>query len=53
MYKLLLVSDKEDIRRLYADFSEWEKLGFERPAVAANAQEGIALLRSRRFDEVC
>ena len=52
MYKLLLVSDKEDIRRLYAGFSEWEKLGFERPAVAANAQEGIALLRSRRFDAV-
>lgn len=52
MYKLLLVSDKEEIRRLYADFAEWEKLGFERPAVAANAQEGIALLRSKRFDAV-
>ena len=52
MYKLLLVSDKEDIRRLYAGFSEWENLGFERPAIAANAQEGIALLKSRRFDAV-
>ena len=52
MYKLLLVSDKEDIRRLYADFDEWEKLGFEQPAVAANAQEGITLLRSKRFDAV-
>lgn len=52
MYRLLLVSDKEEIRRLYADFSEWEKLGFERPAVAANAQEGITLLRTKRFDAV-
>ncbi|MBQ8618177.1 MAG: hypothetical protein IJ418_11820 [Clostridia bacterium] len=52
MYKLLLVSDKEEIRRLYAGFSEWENLGFERPAVAANAQEGIALLKSRRFDAI-
>lgn len=52
MYKLLLVSDKEDIRRLYAGFSEWENLGFERPAIAANAQEGITLLKSRRFDAV-
>ena len=52
MYKLLLVSDKEDIRRLYAGFSEWEKLGFEKPAIAENAQEGITLLRGRRFDAV-
>lgn len=52
MYKLLLVSDKEDIRQLYAGFSEWERLGFERPAIAANAQEGIALLRTKRFDAV-
>jgi len=52
MYKLLLVSDKEEVRQLYAGFSEWENLGFERPAVAANAQEGIALLKSSRFDAV-
>lgn len=52
MYKLLLVSDKEEVRRLYDGFSEWEKLGFERPAVAANAQEGIALLSKNRFDAV-
>lgn len=52
MYKLLLVCDKEEIRKLYEDFSEWENLGFERPALAAGAQEGIALLKSRRFDAV-
>ena len=52
MYRLLLVSDKEEVRQLYAGFSEWENLGFERPAVAANAQEGITLLKSRRFDAV-
>jgi len=52
MYKLLLVSDKEEVRQLYAGFSEWENLGFERPAVAANAQDGIALLKENRFDAV-
>lgn len=52
MYKLLLVSDKEEVRSLYEGFSEWEKLGFARPAVAANAQEGIALLGRNRFDAV-
>ncbi len=52
MYTLLLVSDKEEIRLLYEGFSEWEKLGFERPAIAACAQEGISLLSRSRFDAV-
>lgn len=52
MYRLLLVSDKEEIRSLYERFSEWENLGFERPAVAASAQEGIDQLSRRRFDAV-
>lgn len=52
MYKLLLVSDKEEVRSLYKGFSEWEKLGFERPAVAASAQEGITLLSRGRYDAI-
>ena len=52
MYKLLLVSDKAEVRSLYEGFSEWEKLGFERPAVASGAQEGISLLSRSRFDAV-
>ena len=52
MYKLLLVSDKEEVRSLYSGFSEWENLGFERPAVASGAQEGIALLSRSRYDAV-
>ena len=52
MYKLLLVSDKKEIRDLYASFSEWENLGFERPTLAANAVEGIGQLNNRRFDAI-
>jgi len=52
MYKLLLVSDKAEVRELYDGFSEWEKLGFERPAIAANAREGIEKLSKNRFDAV-
>ena len=52
MYKMLLVSDKAEIRALYQGFAGWENLGFERPAVAPNAQEGIALLSRSRFDAV-
>lgn len=52
MYRLLLVSDKEEIRSLYQGFSEWENLGFEQPAVASSAREGIELLGKSRFDAV-
>lgn len=52
MYKLLLVSDKEEIRSLYAGFPDWENLGFERPTVAASAQGGIDFLSKSRFDAV-
>ncbi len=52
MYRLLLVSDKEEIRSLYQHYSEWENLGFERPAIAVNAQEGIEKLSKSRFDAI-
>ena len=52
MYKLLLVSDKEEVRALYEAFSEWENLGFERPVIAADAQQGIDRLKLSRFDAV-
>lgn len=52
MYKLLLVSDKAEVRALYAGFAEWENLGFERPVIAENAQAGIERLSRNRFDAV-
>ena len=52
MYKLLLVSDKEEIRTLYRGYSEWENLGFEQPTIAENAQKGIELLSRNRFDAI-
>jgi len=52
MYRLLLVSDKEEIRALYRRFSEWETLGFERPTVVCGAQEGIEQLNHGHFDAV-
>lgn len=52
MYKLLLVSDKEEIRTLYRGYSEWENLGFEQTTIAENAQKGIELLSRNRFDAI-
>ncbi len=52
MYKLLLVSDKEEIRSLYRHYAEWNTLGFEQPAIAENAQQGIDLLGHNRYDAI-
>ena len=52
MYKLLLVCDKEEVCGLYEGFSEWEKLGFEKPVIAKDAQTGIDHLGKQRFDAV-
>ena len=52
MYKLLLVSDKEEIRSLYRRYAEWNTLGFEQPAIAENAQQGIDLLSHNRYDAI-
>ena len=52
MYKLLLVSDKEEIRSLYRHYAEWNTLGFEQPAIAENAQQGIDLLSHHRYDAI-
>lgn len=52
MYKLLLVCDKEEICSLYAGFSEWENLGFEKPTIAKDSQAGVDKLGKQRFDAV-
>lgn len=52
MYRLLLVSDREEVRALYERYAEWENLGFERPVIASDAQEGIEQLSKGRFDAV-
>lgn len=52
MYKLLLVSDKQDVRELYTNFSDWENLGFEQPTVALDAQDGIDKLSKNRYDAI-
>ena len=52
MYRLLLVTDKNDIRNLYEKYPEWENLGFERPVVVGSAQQGIDQMAHHRCDTV-
>lgn len=52
MYKLLLVTDREDIRSLFRDGLNWSKTAFRPPYMAATAQEGIDLINSKAIDAV-
>lgn len=52
MYKLLLVTDREDIRSLFQNQLDWQKTSFRPPYLAASAQEGIDLLNSKAIDAV-
>jgi len=52
MYKLLLVTDREDLRAQYRDQIDWTKLGCRAPYLASSPQEAIDLLNSKAIDAV-
>lgn len=52
MYKLLLVTDRKDIRALFRDQIDWASLNCRAPLIAAEAHEAIELLNSRAIDAV-
>ncbi len=52
MYKLLLVTDREDIRAMFRDGLDWNKTSFRPAYLAATAQEGIDLINSKPIDAV-
>ena len=52
MYKLLLVTDREDLRTLFRDQIPWENLNCRVPYMASSPQEAIDLLNSKAIDAV-
>ena len=52
MYRLLLVTDREDIQSLFREQIDWPSLRYRAPLVAATPQEGIDLLNSKAIDAV-
>ncbi len=52
MYKLLLVTDREDIQALFRDQIDWPKLNYRTPFLAVSPQEAIDLLNSKPIDAV-
>ncbi|MBR3017983.1 MAG: hypothetical protein IKH57_13070 [Clostridia bacterium] len=52
MYKLLLVTDREDLRAQFRDQIDWAKLNCRAPYMASSPQEAIDLLNSKPIDAV-
>ncbi len=52
MFRLLLVTDKEEIQSLYVRYPDWNQQGFEMPIVAGSADAGISALRKQKIDAV-
>lgn len=51
MYKLLLVTDRENIRAFFGQM-DWARAGFRAPYLASGAQEGIDLINTKAIDAV-
>ena len=52
MYKLLLVTDREDLRTKFRDEIDWAKLNCRAPYTASTPQEAIDLLNTKAIDAV-
>ena len=52
MYKLLLVTDREDLRIQFRDQIDWARLNCRSPYMASSPQEAIDLLNSKAIDAV-
>ena len=52
MYKLLLVTDREEIQALFQNDIDWRALNCHTPLITASAQEAIEWLNSKAIDAV-
>lgn len=52
MYKLLIVTDREDIRQMFAGEIDWARLNCRMPRIVGTAEEAITLLNSSAVDAV-
>lgn len=52
MYKLMLVTDQEDVREAFKSFPEWGKLGFEEPLLLSDVEEAKRRLNRQEADAV-
>ncbi len=52
MYKLLLVTDREEVKNAFLNFRDWEKLQFEPVTIKDDVHEAISCLETNCIDAV-
>jgi len=52
MYKLLLATDRQEIRDVFEQVESWEALGFRTPRMADSVQSAIACLKAHHVDAI-
>lgn len=52
MYKLLIVTDREDIRQMFETQVDWARLNFRTPRIVDNAESAIELINTKAVDAV-
>lgn len=52
MYKLLIITDRDNIRETFEKEINWSAQGYRTPIIVSNAQDGIDVLNSRAVDAV-
>lgn len=52
MYKLLLATDRQEIRDVFEQMESWEALGFRSPRIADSAESAIACLKAHHVDAI-
>ena len=53
MYKLLLVSDQEDVLKAFAQINNWEMLGFKPPHIRHDFEGTVDSLAKHHADGIC
>ena len=53
MYKLLLVSDQEDVLKAFGQISNWELHGFKPPHIRHDYEGAVDSLAKHHADGIC
>lgn len=52
MYRLLVVTDQQDVKQTIEQIEDWEQMGFRAPKVVQNTEEALERLQNHRVDGI-
>lgn len=52
MYRLLIVTDKQNVREMFEGMSGWEVMGFKQPRLRATTEDALACMEKHHIDAI-